>query len=234
MMGLINQVLRPVHFRGKYRLLKAIHNPQGEQVASIFGWSMRLDMRDHIQRMIYFGAFEPRETRLLKGYIKPGMTAVDVGANVGYYTALFARHVTSAGRVMAFEPSPYAFNRLSELITQNHLDWCQAFNMGLSDSTGELPLYLGEHSDNHTPSLVSHSGSQVIATVPVRTLDSVMSEAGINAIDLLKIDVEGYEPNVLAGAASLIAAGAIRAILCEFNSHWLSANHSSVPALTGP
>jgi hypothetical protein len=80
--------LRPVYFRGKGRLLNLVVGDPGERVAHVAGNCMRLDLSEYIQRSIYFGCFEPRETRLVRRWLKPGMTCVDVGANVGYYTLL--------------------------------------------------------------------------------------------------------------------------------------------------
>src|SRR5882762_1728801 len=113
---------RELHFRGKARLLNAVVPRSGIKTARVFGSLFELDLADHIQRHIYMGAFEPRETRLAKKHLRPGMTCVDVGANVGYYTALTAQAVGPSGCVVAFEPSPYAFERLHGMIARNELE----------------------------------------------------------------------------------------------------------------
>src|ERR1041385_7304916 len=87
---LLVETLRPYHFRGKLRLLRALTPSQGERLAGVFGTRMHLDLGEDIQRHIYLGAFEPRETALVRHWLHPGMTFVDVGANAGYYTALAA------------------------------------------------------------------------------------------------------------------------------------------------
>jgi hypothetical protein len=117
-----SETLRAINFRGKGRLLNLLCPKSGVKRAQIFGNSMELDLADLIQRQIYQGTFEPRETASVKRYLRPGMTFVDVGANVGYYTALAANLVAGrGGRVVAFEPSPYAFARLKKL--RNRTGW---------------------------------------------------------------------------------------------------------------
>ena len=77
--------------------------------ARVFGLQFELDLADWIQRSIYFGTYEPLETRLVAAFLKPGMTVVDIGANIGYYTALAASKVGPEGRIYAIEPDARAF-----------------------------------------------------------------------------------------------------------------------------
>jgi FkbM family methyltransferase len=212
---------RDVYFRGKGRLFNSFYSNAGLRRARVFDSVFELDLGDLIQRKIYLGTFEPRETRLARTFLGPGMTFVDVGANVGYYTALAAKHVAGgAGRVIAFEPSPYAFQRLHSMVVANRLEHITAVNAGLSDASGRRNLYLGVDSRNHTPTMVAH-GNSTATEVPVVTLDAEAERLGIERIDLMKIDVEGHEPRVLNGAKRLLSEGRIRAVLCEFNEFWL-------------
>src|SRR5260221_1686639 len=159
------------------------------------------------------------------------MTFVDVGAIVGYYTALASSLVGKPGSVIAFEPSPYAFGRLRSMVQANKLEHVRPVHSGLSDVAGQLNLYLGNGSHNHTPTMVPHENATV-TLVSVQTLDSAAEQMGIERIDLMKIDVEGYETRVLAGATRLLKEGRVRAILCEFNDHWLRQAGSSPEKLT--
>jgi hypothetical protein len=121
MIGRAIAVIRPFRFRGKYRLLNLVTPNEGIRNARVFGLQFELDLGDWIQRSIYLGTFEPLETRLVAGFLAPGMTVIDVGANVGYYTALAASRVGSKGRIFAIEPGARAFARLEKLIAKNHL-----------------------------------------------------------------------------------------------------------------
>jgi FkbM family methyltransferase len=222
----VTDVIRPLRFRGKYRLLNRLVPAAGERVAMVFGARMRLDLSDYIQRSIYFGTFERPEAAAIKRLLRPGAVAVDVGANVGFFTALFAARVGPGGRVLSFEPSPIAGSRLDEMVRANSLTQCHVYHCALGEAPGELPLYWDPNYHNHSPTLVPHA-MEPGAVVPVRLLDDVLDEAGVGRVDLLKVDVEGYEPAVLRGAARSLAAGRIRAIIIEFNAYWLKAAGSS-------
>jgi FkbM family methyltransferase len=223
-------VLRPINFRGKLGLLDPLVPRIGERAAKIFGQEVKLDLAELIQRHIYLGVFEPEETALVRNLLRPGMTVVDVGANVGYYTALAASRVGKQGRVFSLEPSPYACERLRTMVEVNGLTNVQVCPVALGERAGELPLYLGSHK-NHSPTLVAHEGVAPAALVPVRTFDECLDEWCLDYVDLLKLDVEGWEPKVFSGASGALRARRIHAVLCELNDHWLRRNGSSASAL---
>lgn len=79
--------------------------------------------------------------------------------------------------------------------------------------------------------MVAHGGFAPTATVPIRSLDDCLDEWQVAHVNLLKIDAQGWEPRVFAGASRSLASGRIDAILCEFNDHWLRAVGSSPQAL---
>ena len=219
--------LREVHFKGKQRLLDRLTPEGGNVEAILFGARFSLDLRDHIQRWAYYGEFEREVAEMIASQLKPGDTFVDVGANIGYFTALGAQCVGSAGRVLAIEPSPYAHDRLALLVDENQLNQVRIIQAGLSDTPGELNLYLAKDSTNHAPTMVPCEDA-VVDSVSVRTLDDVCEEYGIERIDLMKMDVEGYEHHVLEGAPRMLSEGRITAILSEFNEDMLKrAGHSS-------
>lgn len=219
-------LLRDRSFRGKARLLDAVTPRRGIREATIVGYRLTLDLADFIQRSIYLGTFEPIESRWVRAYLKPGMTVVDVGANVGYYTFLAASLVGPTGRVYAFEPSPYAFERLAEAVRLNGIPHITAIQSGLGEVRGKVRLFLPEQAGNHTPSMLA-SGMGRPIDVSVQTLDEYVVNEELNGIDLLKIDVEGFEPQVIRGAQQLLREHKVRAILCEFNTYWLGRNHCS-------
>lgn len=188
---ILKDAFRPFSFRGKARLLHALSPKQGEQTVKIFGYSMDLDLADYIQRSIYLNTLERHESSWVKEYLERGMTFVDVGANVGYYTLMAASFVGSEGRVLAFEPSPYAFGRLSSAIKKNSLTQVQVAQVGLSDTSGELQLYMPKTKGLHSPSMIANEGGSPIS-VPVRRLDDYLMEAKVDHVDLIKIDVEGF------------------------------------------
>ncbi|MEW5926302.1 MAG: FkbM family methyltransferase [Gemmatimonadota bacterium] len=224
-------VLRPYHFRGKLRLLAGVAPSRGERDADVFGYRMKLDLAEAIQRWIWLGAFEPQETALVRSWLRPGMTFVDVGANVGYFSLLAASLVGERGRVYALEPSPYAYARIAATLRTNRMPQAEAFQMGLSDAPGELTLYLPPAAANfHSPTMSASSGGEPVS-VPVRRMDDVLDEWGVETVDLVKVDVEGHEPRVFEGASRVLATGRIRAVLVEFNDFWLRDAGSTPDAL---
>jgi FkbM family methyltransferase len=221
------QLLAPIHFKGKARLLHTLCPKQGITITNLFGYQIELDLSDYIQRSMYLKVFEPHESRFVKNYLKPGMTFVDVGANVGHYTLMAAALVGPKGKVFAFEPSPYAYSQLAKTIKKNGLAQVFLIEAGLSDRPDRLQLYVPKAEvGNHNSTLIPVADFLPIE-VSVERLDTYLTEQKINHVDLLKIDVEGFEPNVFRGAGSYITEGKIAAILCEFNQFWLQANQSS-------
>jgi FkbM family methyltransferase len=214
---------RPLYFRGKARLLSKLCPQQGELTAKIFNYNVSLDLAEFGQRAIFMGVFEPRETRVVKNYLQEGMTVVDAGANVGYYTLLAASKVGSRGRVIAFEPSPYAFERMTHTVESNQITQVTTVPLALSDQPGEATLYVPIDRRHHSPTMNACDG---VYPIPIRaqTLDQYLTDNGVERVDMLKLDVEGFEPNVIKGAINSIKKGRVRAVLCELNEVWLNAN----------
>ncbi len=82
--------LRPVSFRGKPRVTSPLIPESGIVTARVFGAEMQLDLSNYIDRMIYLGCYEPLNTYRFRSLLSPGMTVVDVGANIGYFSLLAA------------------------------------------------------------------------------------------------------------------------------------------------
>jgi FkbM family methyltransferase len=205
------------YFRGKAKLIDTLVPRGGTRRASVFGFQMTLDLSERIQRQIWLGCYDPCGTVVIRRLLKQGSIFVDVGANVGYFTALAASIVGTTGRVLSFEPSPYAFCRLSRAVPRQTRS-VTALNIGLSDHDGELKLFVPPRSyGNHDPSVVEYCDGMSPIVVPVRRLGALLRDMRIGCVDVLKVDVEGHEPEVFAGCADTIRAGNVRAVFCEFN-----------------
>lgn len=220
------------HFRGKPRLVARLVPKRGTHAAKIFGLHVQLDLGDVVERDIYGGIFEPSETRWVKSYLRPGMTFVDAGANIGYYTWLAASLVRESGRVLSFEPSAPVCRKLRSLIAANGLSCVTCFEMALSDREGALTLYIPPASyGNHNASVVPYCEGATDVEVPTTTIDRVVETTGVRRIDLLKVDVEGHELSVLRGAEGTVRPGMLRAVLCEFNPDCMAGVGSSTASL---
>jgi FkbM family methyltransferase len=156
------------------------------------------------------GSFEPNEFAFLARMLKPGMVFVDVGANDGYYSLFAAQRVGRSGRVLAVEPSTRERVNLKRNIALNALANVTVIPvaLGAACGTAELRLAQGAHSGHNTLGGFANDGVQAesIEQVDVRTLDGVAHAAALDRIDILKIDVEGAEANVIAGAREVLAA----------------------------
>jgi FkbM family methyltransferase len=146
----------------------------------------------------------------------------DVGAHRGYITAKFRSLIPSC-TIHAFEPFPESFERLAERSQSDPRVSCHRF--GLADHNGEIAL--NANASAATNSILETDtaagetwGSGLLDTqttvrVEVKTLDSVVESLGVSRIDILKLDVQGAEPLVMAGAAELCRAGRIGCIYTE-------------------
>lgn len=134
------------------------------------------------------------ELDFLRDYAPRGGIVVDIGANVGTYAVTLARHVGADGRVVAIEPHPVSHARLVFNARASQLANIDIVQAAAADIDGELMIETD--SSNLGASHVSTEGG---IKVPARRLVSILRELGIDHVDALKIDVEGYEDRVLTG-----------------------------------
>jgi FkbM family methyltransferase len=156
------------------------------------------------------GSFEPNEFAFLDKVLKPGMVFVDVGANDGYYTLFAAGRVGMAGRVVAVEPSTRERVNLKRNIARNGMANIIVVSSALGATYGSADLRLaqGAHSGHNTLGNFANDGVQAdrVERVTVKTLDKVAAELELDRIDFVKIDVEGAEASVVAGARAVLAS----------------------------
>jgi len=172
------------------------------------------------------GNYEIGETLLCERFLRPGMTAFDVGANIGLYTLLFARHVGLSGDVHAFEPDRENLRRLRTNIALNESENVRVVPAALYSTPGTVtlnvfPTHLNAWHSLGRPRLPDpfHPGrtAEPIAerSVEATTLDEYCDSHQVDRIDLLKIDVEGAELDVIRGGAALLEAKRVGVILFE-------------------
>lgn len=149
---------------------------------------------------------------------------VDVGANLGDWTTMFAQRMRGPGRAVLFEPNPEAAERLEQLAFPNPGLQVDVLRKAAGDTPGTATFFV-EAGFGETSSLVqSHSlTSARTLQVPVTTLDEQMITCGIDRIDMLKIDAEGYDLRVLLGAKELFREQRVGAVQFEYNAPWAAA-----------
>jgi len=143
------------------------------------------------------GVYEKHETELFSGVVKEGMTVVDLGANIGYYTLLAAKLVGEKGKVFAFEPEPHNFALLVKNIKANGYDNVVPVQKAVSNRSGTTRLFLHQEDAGRHKIYDSHDSRDSIE-VDVITLDS-LGEDNQYPIDLIKMDIEGAEMAALVG-----------------------------------
>jgi FkbM family methyltransferase len=151
-------------------------------------------------------------------FVKPGAVVVDVGANIGFLSALFSSLVGESGRVFAFEPSPEVFKKLCMVAEKNHLANVRTIEAGCGSRAGMLTLYSPRFSGNSTlrPEGVEGKveGDVHQQKVEILKLDEFFGvgegtedfprNEKLSRLDFVKIDTEGFEDEVLRGMEGLI------------------------------
>jgi FkbM family methyltransferase len=138
------------------------------------------------------------ELDFLRAHTPPGGVFVDVGANVGTYAMVLARHVGAGGRVIAVEPHPVTHARLA--FNNGASGYSQVALVAAAAGASDGELLIETDGDNLGAShVVSGEVSRGAITVPSRRLQRILGDAGVSQVDTLKIDVEGYEDRVLTG-----------------------------------
>lgn len=150
--------------------------------------------------------FELTLANALLSKLKKGMTVLDIGANIGYYTVLMANRVGDSGRVIAFEPNPVVYDELKANIELNRFKNVEIMNIALSNTTGESVFFFPAEGREAHGSMRSNNTftSTRIEYVKTDRLDDVLIWCGINKVDLIKMDVEGAELLVMRGANDLL------------------------------
>ncbi len=197
------------------------------QTALIDGHLVRLDPTDSIG-VCRAGGYEPYESWLLERLVMPGSTVVDAGANIGVYTLRFARQVGPRGRVIAFEPAPDTARLLAHNVRANGYAHVEIHEAALADRSRQGALFLSAtNTGDHRIHAAEESRAQV--AVDVVALDDVLQIEG--ALSLVKLDVQGAEPAVLAGMVRTLAAHPETWIACEFWPYGLERCGASAAAL---
>jgi len=174
------------------------------------------------------GQFIDAPVVLAERYCGPRAVVVDAGANIGLSTLGFAR-IAWQGRVVAIEPSGASFGFLVENLERNRIHNVLPIRVALSNTAGSVRLLEDEEFMAGTR-IVAPDAATAAPGVEVQasTLDDLLERAGVAAVDLIKIDVEGHEPEVLAGAAVTLARHRPLCIV-EFNSYAMVYHRGASP-----
>lgn len=192
------------------------------------GASMLLQLDDQVDIGIWWrGPYEELPTKAFKKIVKAGDTVIDVGANIGYYTILASQCVKESGRVFSFEPVSKIYKRLL-FNTLGHKNITTIKSAcGKEKCLTKISVYNDSVSAGSSISAPDNSVTESLEEIEVLRLDDYMRQKGIKKVDVVKIDVEGYEMNVLRGMEGIIRANLALNIFIEINKELLSAAGTS-------
>jgi FkbM family methyltransferase len=183
---------------------------------NVLGHNMYLDPNDKVvsPTLLHNGCFEPLETELVMRVVRPGDVVLDLGANIGYYTLLFARLVGERGKVIAFEPDPNNFKLLHKNVCANGYQNVILLNKAVADTQGTVQLFLSE--DNKGDHRLYDSGDNRSSIfVETITIDEAISNI-TDRVDLIKMDIQGSEPRPLRGMCQTLANNPDVQLISEF------------------
>nr|WP_284438334.1 FkbM family methyltransferase [Thalassococcus arenae] len=162
--------------------------------------------------MKYVGDLDRKVSWVVDRCLRPGDTALDIGANLGLVTLRMADRVGSGGRVHAFEPQDRLRRYLLQSLTRNGLEHVVLHAVALAAEPGELVLHVPPDNAG-AASLAGTEGAG--QRVPVETLDRLAAAFGPTPATLVKIDVEGFEGEVLKGARTVLETTPPHVVLLE-------------------
>ena len=177
-----------------------------------FNWDWKMEM------LLY--RYEAETVALFKKIIKPGMRVVDIGAHIGYYTALFSKLVGPKGQVYAFEADADNFALLTKNLNNFHN--VTLVNKAVADRDGIATFYKVNNSTG-CHSIVAPKLASIKMSVPAIRLDTFLKENGIATVEVIKIDIEGGEPAAFLGMSELFFTAKHLQIVSEFNQSALNA-----------
>ena len=178
----------------------------------------RLLIEPHSEKYYWTGLYEKPIQEALESWLRPGMTYWDVGAHIGFFTALASRLVGDAGSVHSFEPFRPNFERLRLTIEANELNNVGTYNAALSSQCGSIQVNEGRHTSMATTSVAPITADRVgapLTTVASFTLDALADLHG--RPDVIKVDVEGAEIDVLEGGQALLQSPRPPRLIVEFH-----------------
>jgi FkbM family methyltransferase len=175
------------------------------------GITYDLDLSQGIDFAIFLGNIYERQTRAaLRKLVLPGALVLDIGANIGAHTLHLAESVGPSGHVMAFEPTDYAFRKLSRNLALNptlaaRVQACHCFLTANDEANVPGAIYSSWPLAKQTGLHAKHLGREMeTQQARARSLDSILSEYADRKVQLVKLDVDGFECDVLRGATAML------------------------------
>lgn len=214
--------LLPVRLPGKRRLAQAMMNAllnDGPADISTAGLTFRVpSVREPVALgLIADGTYEPGLCSALQSSLRKDSVFFDVGANIGVFSLFASRFWCPEGRVFGFEASPQIYSHLQHNGAHNPAPGLHLFNRAVTAQSGQkLTFYNAPAAKFGMGSLLNRFGTEGVE-VETLSLDTFATEQNLPRVDVIKIDVEGFELGVLQGSTRLLAQSPAPLIFFEFN-----------------
>ncbi len=194
------------------------------------GFFFRLNVHDMVDQHIFFGFRDISRTRLYD-LARKGNIVFDIGANIGETALRLSRLIEPGGCVFAFEPDALNYSKADYNIKLNRVDNIRLVNVGLGTVNKSVKLYTVYDINRGMNRILDDDDVPFeYSEIQIMALDDFVSENAITQIDLIKIDVEGYEMEVLKGAIKSI--GKYKPVIfAEIDDFYLQQHHSSASRL---
>lgn len=169
--------------------------------------------------------YELSEQALFEKYLHGDMILVDIGANMGLYTTVSMHHLDAGGRIVAFEPFPQTYEILQKNVAANQKNGracprVDTFNLAATPEPSHMELRLNpeNRADNRMYHGTYHGKVENWNTLSVegRPVDDVLAELGIDEVNFVKIDIQGYEQKAISGFQKTLARSQKVILLSEF------------------
>lgn len=199
-----------------------------------WGVTLRLDLRDNLQRCIYFtGRYEPATLAVIADALRSGGDFLDVGAHIGMHSFAAADAMSGRpGRVVAFEPTSDSAAKIRAALERSEHD-IEVVQLGLSDRSGRLTLRADDDWGEHDAGVRSaYNRGAVIEEIAVERFDTWNREHDFQPA-VVKIDVEGAEYEVLRGMEELLRSHPPRVLVVELKDSMLSRSGHRAPQIEG-
>lgn len=186
-------------------------------------YKLRLDPGDANDRYYYFNMVGAGYTFLMQQLLRPGDCVIDVGVNVGYFSVICAQCVGSEGKVHAIEASPYMVERFCQCIEEVAGSPIKIYHSAVWRSSGEISFNVATNSGWSSLNENATFETKTSVIVPAITLDEFVIREGVQKVRVLKLDIEGAEPDALMGASMLLKSGIVDYVLLEVEPYRLKA-----------
>lgn len=204
------------------------HTDKKKIVATLkSGVKLYLFPDSELSKLIYLDRFEKSEQVFMNRLLTQGDIFVDIGANIGLFSLIASKIVGKSGHIYSFEPCSTTYERLQENIGLAHFQNISSFSMALSDQESVLDLCVSKEGFDAWNSFVNPSVKSSFGTESVETISwdiFAQKHSLMGNVTMMKIDVEGWEMQVLQGAANALSRPDAPLLQIEFTEQNCYAN----------